>query len=27
MDKVKIKNKLNLINDYWKPYILGELNN
>ena len=27
MDKVNIKNKLNLINDYWKPIIVGELNN
>tara|TARA_R110002096_G_scaffold392263_3_gene587210 strand:- start:196 stop:555 length:360 start_codon:yes stop_codon:yes gene_type:complete len=27
MDKVNIKDKLNLINDYWKPIIVGELNN
>lgn len=27
MDKVNIKNKLNLIKDYWKPVIIGELNN
>ena len=27
MNKVNIKEKLNLINDYWKPRIIGELNN
>ena len=27
MDKVNIKEKLNLINDYWIPRIVGELNN
>lgn len=27
MDKVNIKDKLNLITDYWKPIIVGELNN
>jgi len=27
MDKVNIKDKLNLIEDYWKPIIVGELNN
>jgi mannose-6-phosphate isomerase-like protein (cupin superfamily) len=27
MDKVSIKDKLNLIYDYWKPIIVGELNN
>jgi mannose-6-phosphate isomerase-like protein (cupin superfamily) len=26
MNKVNIKEKLNLINDYWKPRIIGELN-
>ena len=27
MDKVNIKDKLNLISEYWKPIIVGELNN
>lgn len=27
MNKVNIKNKLSLIKDYWKPIIIGELNN
>jgi len=27
MDKVNIKDKLDLITDYWKPIIVGELNN
>jgi mannose-6-phosphate isomerase-like protein (cupin superfamily) len=27
MDKVNIQDKLNLIKDYWKPIIVGELNN
>jgi len=27
MDKVNIGDKLNLINEYWKPIIVGELNN
>jgi mannose-6-phosphate isomerase-like protein (cupin superfamily) len=27
MEKVNIKDKLNLIKDYWKPIIVGELNN
>ena len=27
MNKVNINNKLALINDYWKPIIVGELNN
>ncbi|HOV98816.1 MAG: cupin domain-containing protein [Bacteroidales bacterium] len=27
MDKVSIQDKLNLIKDYWKPIIVGELNN
>jgi mannose-6-phosphate isomerase-like protein (cupin superfamily) len=27
MIKVNIKDKLNLIDDYWKPIIVGELNN
>jgi mannose-6-phosphate isomerase-like protein (cupin superfamily) len=27
MDKVNIKDKFNLISDYWKPIIVGELNN
>ena len=27
MDKVNINEKLRLINDYWKPIIVGELNN
>jgi len=27
MDKVNIKEKLDLIKDYWKPIIVGELNN
>jgi mannose-6-phosphate isomerase-like protein (cupin superfamily) len=27
MDKVNIRDKLNLIKDYWKPIIVGELNN
>jgi mannose-6-phosphate isomerase-like protein (cupin superfamily) len=27
MDKVNIKEKLNGITDYWKPIIVGELNN
>jgi mannose-6-phosphate isomerase-like protein (cupin superfamily) len=27
MDKVNIIDKLNLITDYWKPIIVGELNN
>ena len=27
MDKVNIKEKLDLITDYWKPIIVGELNN
>lgn len=27
MDKVNIKEKLGLISDYWKPIIVGELNN
>lgn len=26
-EKVKISDKLNLITDYWKPVIVGELNN
>ncbi len=26
MDKVNIQEKLNLINDYWNPRIVGELN-
>lgn len=27
MDKVSLQDKLDLINDYWKPIIVGELNN
>jgi mannose-6-phosphate isomerase-like protein (cupin superfamily) len=27
MDKVNIQDKLNRIKDYWKPIIVGELNN
>jgi mannose-6-phosphate isomerase-like protein (cupin superfamily) len=27
MDKVNLNDKLNLIQDYWKPIIVGELNN
>lgn len=27
MDKVNIKDKLDLISEYWKPIIVGELNN
>lgn len=27
MEKVNIKDKLNLITDYWKPVVVGELNN
>ena len=27
MDKVSIPDKINLIKDYWKPIIVGELNN
>jgi mannose-6-phosphate isomerase-like protein (cupin superfamily) len=27
MQKVNIRNKLSLITDYWKPIIVGELNN
>jgi mannose-6-phosphate isomerase-like protein (cupin superfamily) len=27
MDKVNISDKLDLITDYWKPIIVGELNN
>ena len=27
MDKVNINDKLSLITDYWKPIIVGELNN
>lgn len=27
MDKVSIQDKLDLIKDYWKPIIVGELNN
>lgn len=27
MVKVNIKDKLNLITDYWKPVVVGELNN
>jgi mannose-6-phosphate isomerase-like protein (cupin superfamily) len=27
MDKVNIKEKLDLITDYWNPIIIGELNN
>ena len=27
MDKVNIPDKINLIKDYWKPIIVGELNN
>lgn len=26
MDKVNIKDKLGLVNEYWKPIIVGELN-
>ncbi len=27
MNKVSIRDKLDLINDYWKPVIVGQLNN
>jgi mannose-6-phosphate isomerase-like protein (cupin superfamily) len=27
MDEINIQDKLNLIKDYWKPIIVGELNN
>lgn len=27
MDKVNIQGKLSLINEYWKPVVVGELNN
>lgn len=27
MEKVNIQEKINLINEYWKPIIVGELNN